>query len=85
MIYPLIEIIFGVYRLYPKIKYLPFRIHLLDLLTNLSKETGIYIPIIADVLDTLKLNMFTKKIKRQRKQKTFEIYLAFKISKSEET
>ena len=39
------------------------RLHLLDLLTNLSKETGIYIPIIPELLEILALNMFTRRVR----------------------
>lgn len=83
----MIEIIFGTYRLYPKTKYLPLRLHLLGLLTNLSKETGVYIPVIPELLKLLKLNIFTRKIKKfnSKNKKPFEIQISVKLGKQDET
>jgi nucleolar complex protein 2 len=80
--YPLIEIVLGIFHLYPKTKYLPFRLHILDLLTTLSKNTGIYIPIIPHLIETMRLNTFTRKVRVTKKgtKQLFELDIALKLT-----
>ena len=76
----------GVYNLYPKVKYLPIRLHLLSLLNEISMKNGIYIPIIPQLLEILKLNIFTRKLKNYKgNQKPFEFLITIRLTKEQES
>lgn len=61
LIYPLVSIITGVIKLIPTAQYFPLRFHCVQILTNLSKETRVFIPTLPYVLEVLNSGTFNKK------------------------
>lgn len=53
LIYPMAQIITGVARLVPTVKYFPLRLHCAKLLNRLSAATGSYIPVSTLLMDIL--------------------------------
>lgn len=51
LVYPLVQLILGSLRLKPSSKHFPYRLHLLNLLIDLSEKTGVFIPIIGYILE----------------------------------
>jgi nucleolar complex protein 2 len=49
--YPFVQIIIAALRIKPSSKYFPFRCQVLTIMNDVSKETGIYIPITCYVLE----------------------------------
>lgn len=61
LIYPLVSIITGVIKLIPTAQYFPLRFHCVQILTNLSKETRVFIPTLPFILEVLNSGTFNKK------------------------
>lgn len=61
LIYPLVSIITGVIKLIPTAQYFPLRFHCVQILSNLSKETRVFIPTLPFVLEVLNSGTFNKK------------------------
>ncbi|CAG5073791.1 Similar to CG9246: Nucleolar complex protein 2 homolog (Drosophila melanogaster) [Cotesia congregata] len=66
LLYPLVQIITGTIKLIPTAQYYPLRFHCCQMLINLSKETGTFIPILPFLLDVLNTYDFNKKHQRSQ-------------------
>lgn len=53
LMYPLIQIIVGVIKLVPTEKFYPLRLHCVQLLLNISKDIGIFVPFLTFALEIL--------------------------------
>jgi nucleolar complex protein 2 len=66
LIYPLVEIIFGVTRLIPTTRHLPLRLHCVRFLQQLAAASELFIPttsILLDVFDLKEVTMAPKRVK----------------------
>ncbi|XP_076655121.1 nucleolar complex protein 2 [Halictus rubicundus] len=63
LLYPLVQIITGTIKVIPTPQYYPLRFHCLQMLTDISKETGTFIPILPFLLEILSSYDFSKKHK----------------------
>ncbi|OAD60434.1 Nucleolar complex protein 2 like protein [Eufriesea mexicana] len=63
LLYPLVQITIGTIKLIPTAQYYPLRFHCLQMLTDMSKETGTFIPILPFLIEVLNSYDFNKKHK----------------------
>lgn len=63
LLYPLVQIIIGTIKLIPTPQYYPLRFHCLQILTDISKETETFIPVLPFLLEILNSYDFNKKHK----------------------
>ncbi|XP_020279312.1 nucleolar complex protein 2 homolog isoform X2 [Pseudomyrmex gracilis] len=63
LVYPLVQIITGTIKLIPTAQYYPLRFHCVEMLINISKEIGSFIPILPFLLEVLNSYDFNKKHK----------------------
>ncbi|XP_076174219.1 nucleolar complex protein 2 [Ptiloglossa arizonensis] len=63
LLYPLVQIIIGTIKVIPTPQYYPLRFHCLQMLIDISKETGIFIPVLPFALEILNSYDFNKKHK----------------------
>jgi len=82
LIYPLTQVILGVLKLADGAKYIPMRFHCANVLSNLSSETGTFIPVLPIYLDILKSSIFNKK-SRKVSMKPMELLCILKATKSQ--
>ncbi|XP_026470553.1 nucleolar complex protein 2 homolog [Ctenocephalides felis] len=64
LIYPLVMIVINAIKLVPTSQYYPLRFHCLQILNSLSKNTGLYIPILPLILEVLAAYDFNQKHKK---------------------
>jgi len=69
LIYPLVEIIFGVARLIPTARHLPLRLHCVRYLQQLAAFSESYIPTTSILLEAFDLKEITMAPKREMKNK----------------
>jgi len=72
LIYPLVEIIFGVARLIPTARHLPLRLHCVRYLQQLAAFSESYIPTTSILLEAFDLKEMTMAPKREMKKKKGE-------------
>lgn len=53
LIYPLVQICLGVIKLVPTTQYYPLRFHVVQILMDLSRDTGVFIPLLPFILEVL--------------------------------
>ncbi|OMH86206.1 Nucleolar complex protein 2 [Zancudomyces culisetae] len=78
LIYPLIQVVLGVSKLIPTAKYFPLCLHCIEILTQLSASTRIYIPVLPLVISIIQSPDFTSKkrpAKAVLKQINLELYI----------
>ncbi|XP_054016608.1 nucleolar complex protein 2 homolog [Hylaeus anthracinus] len=63
LLYPLVQIIIGTIKVIPTPQYYPLRFHCLQMLIDISKETGIFIPVLPFLLEILNSYDFNKRHK----------------------
>lgn len=61
LVYPLVTIAHGVIKLIPTAQWFPLRFHVISTLTSLSKQTGVFIPVLPFILEVLSSTTFNKK------------------------
>lgn len=61
LLYPLISIITGVIKLISTAQFFPVRFHCAQILVQISRETGVFIPVLPLILETLKSSSLSKK------------------------
>ncbi|XP_033353806.1 nucleolar complex protein 2 homolog isoform X2 [Bombus vosnesenskii] len=63
LLYPLVQIIIGTIKVIPTPQYYPLRFHCLQMLIDISRETGTFIPVLPFLLEILNSYDFNKKHK----------------------
>lgn len=61
LLYPLVQIIIATIKLISTSEYYPLRFHCVKILINISKEIGVFIPVLPYLLEILKFYDFNKK------------------------
>jgi len=82
LIFPLVQVTFGVIRLVPTAKYFPLRFHCATILSNLATAGGKFIPVMPIYLDILNNHNFNNKSKKVS-MKPLEFSTILKLSKSQ--
>ncbi|XP_035724574.1 nucleolar complex protein 2 homolog [Vespa mandarinia] len=82
LLYPLVQIIIGTIKVIPTQQYYPLRFHCLQMLTNISKETKTFIPILPFLLEILSSYDFNKKHKAVS-MKPISLICILRMSKSQ--
>ncbi|XP_076763302.1 nucleolar complex protein 2 [Xylocopa sonorina] len=82
LLYPLVQIIIGTIKMIPTQQYYPLRFHCLQMLTDISKETDTFIPILPFLLEILDSYDFNKKHKAVSMKPVPFIYI-LRMSKSQ--
>ncbi|XP_043580672.1 nucleolar complex protein 2 homolog [Bombus pyrosoma] len=63
LLYPLVQIIIGTIKVIPTPQYYPLRFHCLQMLIDISRETGTFIPVLPFLLEILNSYDFNKRHK----------------------
>ncbi|CAG9817794.1 unnamed protein product [Phaedon cochleariae] len=61
LVYPFIQICIGTIKLVPTAQYYPLRFHVVQIMMDLAKETGVFIPVMPFLLEVLTTCDFNKK------------------------
>ncbi|KAG8221939.1 hypothetical protein J437_LFUL002498 [Ladona fulva] len=75
LLYPLVQVAIGTVKLIPTAQYFPLRFHIVRILTHLSAETGIYIPVLPFLIEVLNFNFNKKHTKVSMKPLNFTCIL----------
>merc|ERR1712029_1012026 len=82
LIYPLVQVIIGTAKLVPTPKYYPLRFHCTRILSDISANTGTFIPVLPFYLEVLNNFNFGKKSKKVS-MKPLDFSCILKLSKSQ--
>lgn len=82
LVFPLVQVVFGVIRLVPTGKYFPLRFHCASILSSLSAAVNVFIPVLPIYLDILNTHNFSSKSKKAS-MKPLEFSTVLKLSKSQ--
>ncbi|KAL0126549.1 hypothetical protein PUN28_005133 [Cardiocondyla obscurior] len=82
LLYPLVQIIIGTIKVNPTVTYYPLRFHCLEMLINISKGTGTFIPILPFLLEILDSYDFNKR-HQTATMKPISFACILRISKSQ--
>uniref|UniRef100_A0A6P7GR46 Nucleolar complex protein 2 homolog n=1 Tax=Diabrotica virgifera virgifera TaxID=50390 RepID=A0A6P7GR46_DIAVI len=82
LVYPLVQICIGTIKLIPTAQYYPLRFHIVQILMDLSKETGVFIPVLPFLLEVLTSFDFNKKHKKVS-MKPLHFTCLLRLSKSQ--
>ncbi|CAG9773791.1 unnamed protein product [Ceutorhynchus assimilis] len=61
LIYPFVQVCLGTLKLVPTAQYYPLRFHIVQILIDFTKETGVFIPVLPFLLEVLNSHDFNKK------------------------
>ncbi|KAJ8941623.1 hypothetical protein NQ318_000329 [Aromia moschata] len=61
LVYPFVQVCLGTIKLVPTPQYYPLRFHLVQVLMDLGKDTGVFIPVLPFLLEVLSSYDFNKK------------------------
>jgi nucleolar complex protein 2 len=61
LVYPFVQVCLGALKLVPTTQYYPLRFHVVQILMDLSRDTGVFIPILPFLLEVLTTYDFNKK------------------------
>lgn len=81
LIYPLVQVLTGFLQMNKSVEYIPFHLHLIDLLIKIQEKTGRFVPVLNHLLYYLSSAEFSKK-KQISAKRPFDLVLHLKISKS---
>ncbi|KAG5890176.1 hypothetical protein JTB14_014342 [Gonioctena quinquepunctata] len=82
LVYPLVQICLGTIKLVPTAQYYPLRFHVVQILMDLGKETGIFIPVLPFLLEILTSYDFNKKHQKVS-MKPMHFTCLLRVSKSQ--
>ncbi|KAJ8675632.1 hypothetical protein QAD02_011418 [Eretmocerus hayati] len=82
LLYPLVQVIIGVIKLIPTWQYYPLRFHCIKMLINISKQTGVVIPILPFLTQILEDYDFNKRHKVVS-MKPMSLMCLLRVSKSQ--
>ncbi|KAK9887686.1 hypothetical protein WA026_000008 [Henosepilachna vigintioctopunctata] len=82
LVYPLVQICLGTIRLVPTTQYYPLRFHVTQILMDLSRETGVYIPVLPFLIDILLDYDFNRKHSKVS-MKPMQFTCILRLSKSQ--
>ena len=77
LVYPTVEVIFGLLELFPSQNYYPLFLHFFRILNEISEKTHLQIPFLSFVFRLLKNKNFLKKF-TEKNAKEFDFELNFK-------
>ncbi|KAL1494504.1 hypothetical protein ABEB36_010091 [Hypothenemus hampei] len=85
LVYPFIQVCLGTLKLVPTAQYYPLRFHIVQILIDFTKETGVFIPVLPFLLEVLTSHDFNKKHQRvSMKPLHFTCILRFSKSQLQE-
>ncbi|CAG9857031.1 unnamed protein product [Phyllotreta striolata] len=82
LIYPFVQVCIGTIKLVPTCQYYPLRFHVVQILMDLSRETGVFIPILPFLYEVLTSVDFNKKHKKVS-MKPLHFTCLLRLSKSQ--
>nr|CAI5851950.1 unnamed protein product [Callosobruchus analis] len=82
LVYPFVQVCIGTLRLVPTAQYYPLRFHVVQVLMDLSKETGVFVPILPFLLEVLTSYDFNKKHQKVS-MKPMHFTCLLRVSKSQ--
>ncbi|EFA07851.1 nucleolar complex protein 2 [Tribolium castaneum] len=82
LVYPLVQVCLGVLKLVPTAQYYPLRFHVVKILMDLSRDTGVFIPILPFILEVLSGYDFNKKHQKVS-MKPIQFTFLLRVSKSQ--
>ncbi|XP_049817161.1 nucleolar complex protein 2 homolog isoform X2 [Aethina tumida] len=82
LVYPLVQVCLGTIKLIPTPQYYPLRFHIIQVLMDISKNTGVYIPILPFILEVLCGYDFNKKHQKVS-MKPMNFTCVLRLSKSQ--
>lgn len=84
LLYPLVQIINGTIKMIPTTQYYPLRLHCVKMLINMSKESGVFIPVLPFLLEVLNYYNFNKMQKVAAALKPMSLDCLLRVSKSQQ-
>ncbi|CAH1959286.1 unnamed protein product [Acanthoscelides obtectus] len=82
LVYPFVQVCIGTLRLVPTAQYYPLRFHVVQVLMDLSKETGVFMPVLPFLLEVLTSYDFNKKHQKVS-MKPMHFTCLLRVSKSQ--
>lgn len=83
LIYPFVQICLGSLKLLPTTQYFPLRFHITQILIDLSRDTGVFIPVLPFLLEVLNTFDFNKKHQKVS-MKPLHFTCILRVSKSQQ-
>lgn len=83
LIYPFVQICLGSLKLLPTTQYFPLRFHITQVLIDLSRDTGVFIPVLPFLLEVLTRFDFNKKHQKVS-MKPLHFTCILRVSKSQQ-
>ncbi|KAJ8972628.1 hypothetical protein NQ314_000084 [Rhamnusium bicolor] len=82
LVYPFVQVCLGTIKLVPTAEYYPLRFHVVQILMDLTKETGVFVPVLPFLLEVLTTYDFNKKHQRVS-MKPLHFTCLLRVSKSQ--
>ncbi|XP_068085112.1 nucleolar complex protein 2 isoform X3 [Anabrus simplex] len=82
LIYPVVQVVIGTIKLIPTAQYFPLRFHCIQILIQLSKSTGTFIPLLPFLLEVLNTYDFNKPHSKVS-MKPIDFTFALRLSKTQ--
>ncbi|XP_066261385.1 nucleolar complex protein 2 [Euwallacea similis] len=82
LVYPFVQVCLGTIKLVPTAQYYPLRFHVVQILIDFTKETGVFIPVLPFLLEVLTSHNFNKK-HQKISMKPLHFTCVLRLSKSQ--